>query len=362
MARRKRKKKLTKYYLLMLLLVFGICLAGALFIYNKTIKYNEIYKPEDTNTYTITVESGMTGKQIAELLQEKGIIENSSKFRKRAKILGIDKLFQAGEYQLSPSMSTDDLYYALQNAKRETVTFTIPEGYYIKQVAEKLYTEGIIRSVDDFYSACEDDYEYDFIPNEADCTGDPTGILNARANRLEGYLFPNTYQVFKDASAHDIINKMLSEFNNVYTKDYENKAEKLGYTTQEIITIASMIERETMIDDEREKVSSVIHNRLNSGMKLQIDATIQYCLGKQKDRVLYSDLEIDSPYNTYLVDSLPIGPIASPGKASIEAALYPAETDYLYYVLKPDGSGGHNFAKNSKEFENYKKQYINSLN
>ena len=361
MARSKRKKKkLTRYYLLILFLVFGLSLAAALFVYNKTIHYNEVFKPEDTSYYTITVEPGMTGKQIAEMLQDKGIIKNSSKFRKRAKVLGIDSLFQAGEYQLSPSMSTEDLYYALQNAKRETVTFTIPEGYYLRQVAAKLEADGVV-SKEEFFKALEDDYNYSFIPDESECVADPTGTLSARANRLEGYLFPNTYQVFKDASAHDVIDKMLSGFASVYSDDYVNKANKLGYSTQEIITIASFIERETMVDEEREKVASVIYNRLKSPMRLQLDCSIQYCLGEQKDRVLYEDLEINSPYNTYKVDGIGAGPIASPGKASIEAALYPAETDFIYYVLKSDNSGQHNFTASYTEFEKYKNQYINSL-
>lgn len=361
MARRKKKKKITRYYLLILFLVFGLSLAGALLVYNKTIHYNDVFKPDDTQTYTVTVNPGSTGKQIAELLQKEGIIKDSSKFRKKAKILGIDVLFQAGEYQLSPSMSTDDIYEALQHARRETVTFTIPEGYYIRQVAEKLVNDGLIASVDDFYKACEDDYDFDFIPNEADCASDPTGTLSARANRLEGYLYPETYNVFKDASAHDIINTMLSQFAKVYSEDYATKAKALGYSTQQIITIASMIERETMVDLEREKVASVIYNRLNIDMPLQLDACVQYCLGEHTDRVLYEDLEINSPYNTYRNKGLPIGPIASPGKASIEAALYPAETDYIYYVLKPDKSGEHNFAKTSTEFTKYRQQYLNSL-
>ena len=361
MARRKRKKKIARYYLLILFLIFGLSLAAALFAYNKLTKYNEVYKPDNTQTYTITVNPGMTGKQIAEMLQKEGIIKDSGKFRKRAKVLGLDVLFQAGEYQLSPSMSTEEIYDALQHAKRETVTFTIPEGYFIRQVGEKLANDGLIASAEDFYKACEDDYNYNFLPDESQCVADPTGTLNARANRLEGYLYPETYQVFKDASAHDIIDTMLAQFGKIYSDDYANRADKLGLSTQEVITIASMIERETMVDLEREKVSSVIYNRLDIGMPLQIDACVQYCLGEHTDRVLYEDLEIDSPYNTYRNNGLPIGPICSPGKASIEAALYPAETDYIYYVLKPDKSGEHNFAATSSEFTKYKKLYLDSL-
>ncbi len=359
MAKHKKKKKLTRYYLLILFLVFGLCLCGALFVYRGLTNYNDICDPDDTEYYTVTVNPGMTGKQIAVLLEEEGIIKSAAKFSKRAQIIGVSSLFQAGEYQLSPSMSTDELYEALQNARRKTVSFTIPEGYSLKLTAEKLVSDGLISSVDEFYSALEDDYDYWFIPDEL--YGDPTGVISARGNRLEGYLAPNTYEVFEGANAHDIIDKMLSGFNKTFTEDFKKKAESMGYSVQEIVTIASMIENETQVSLEREKVASVIYNRLNIGMKLQLDACIQYCLGEHKDRVLYSDLEIDSPYNTYKVDGLPAGPICSPRTESIEAALYPAETDYLYYVLKPDNSGEHNFAKTADEFSKYKQQYINSL-
>ena len=142
---------------------------------------------------------------------------------------------------------------------------------------------------------------------------------------------------------------MLNEFHKNFTDEYKNRADELGFSTQEIITIASLIEREARVDSERPLISSVIHNRLEINMALQIDATIQYILGKQKDRILYSDLEIDSPYNTYKKTGLPPTPIAVPGKACIKAALYPEETNYFYYRTKNDGSGEHNFSKTFNE-------------
>lgn len=359
MAKHKKKKKITRYYLLILLLIFGLVLAGALFMFRYIQNYNVVCDPNNTEYYTITVSSGMTGKSIATMLEEEGIIDSAKRFSKKAQLIGVSSLFQAGEYQLSPSMSTDEIYDALQHARRETVSFTVPEGYTLKQVGEKLAEDGIVSSAADFYAALEDDYDYWFIPEGQ--YADPTGTISVKGNRLEGYLAPNTYEVFADADAHDIIDKMLSGFDNIYTDDLKARAEELGLSTQEVVTIASMIEGETKVDLEREKVSSVIYNRLKINMKLQLDACIQYCLGEHKDRVLYSDLEIDSPYNTYIVDGLPAGPICSPRAASIEAALYPAETDYIYYVLKPDNSGEHNFAETAEEFNTYKQQYLNSL-
>ena len=142
---------------------------------------------------------------------------------------------------------------------------------------------------------------------------------------------------------------MLAQFHSVWTEEWQARAKELGYTPLEIVTIASMIERETSVDFERPIVAGVIYNRLEQGMMLQIDATIQYALGEQKDRLLYSDLEIDSPYNTYKIQGLPPGPIACPGAACIEAALYPEESDYLYYRTKNDGTGEHYFAETYEE-------------
>lgn len=356
MARRKRKKSSFNAVLIFLIIIVIIAIA-VLLVFRSYKNYNDVCDPTNDEYYEITVEPGMTSNGIAKLLEYNGIIRSAERFKIRAKLSHIDQSFMAGNYRLSPSMSTDEIYYALQNATREEVTFSIPEGFYIRQVAAKLVKDGLIETEQDFYKACEDDYDYDFIPNEKDCAADPTGTLSARANRLEGYLFPNTYNVFKGASAHDIINKMLFEFE----KEFVSLENKTNFTTQQIITIASLIERETKVASERELVSSVIRNRLNDGMKLQFCSSVQYSLGENKTRLLYSDLDIDTPYNTYLYSGLPVGPIASPGKASIEAALNPANTNYLYFVLKGDGSGSHQFAESYKAFSNYKQDYLNAI-
>lgn len=185
--------------------------------------------------------------------------------------------------------------------------------------------------------------------------------LPAGANRLEGFLFPETYDVFATSMEHDIINRLLGQFDAVYKDEYYNRATELGYDLNQIITIASLIERETRVDSERAIVASVIYNRLNMGMALQIDATVQYALGEQKDRLSYKDTEIDSPYNTYKVPGLPPGPICSPGEASIKAALYPENTQYVYYVLDAKMDGSHRFSKSYDEFLKNKNAYINAL-
>ncbi|MBP5750803.1 MAG: endolytic transglycosylase MltG, partial [Firmicutes bacterium] len=175
-----------------------------------------------------------------------------------------------------------------------------------------------------------------------------------------------TYRVPVGATAHDIVERMLDQFDAVFTPLWEaaggTEGGKVnGLSVHEMVTLASLVERESKAATDRDKIASVIYNRLEIGMKLQIDATVLYALGEWKDRVLYSDLEVDSPYNTYRDAGLPAGPIASSGEASLEAAMNPASTDYIYYVLKGDGSGEHNFAEDAATFEQYKAEYLNSL-
>ena len=153
-------------------------------------------------------------------------------------------------------------------------------------------------------------------------------------SRLEGFLFPDTYSVPKGSSEKFIINEMLKRFDEIYTPDMRKKAKKMGYTDREIVTVASIIERETVLDDERAKVASVIYNRLDKNMKLQMCSCVQFLLGKQKHFLDENDISIESPYNTYIYEGLPPGPIACPGKASLEAALNPAKTDYIYFVVR----------------------------
>lgn len=340
------------------LLIIG---AGILFVaYTHVKNFNEAFDPQSTAEVDFLVPSGAGTQKIGMLLEEYGLIADYRIFKYKSRFLGYDGSYQAGDFRLSPSMTMEEIMQALKKAEAHTLRFTVPEGFSIKQVGEKLAEKEVISSPEEFYAACENDYDYDFLKDVEIKYGDPTGTVSPKANRLEGFLFPETYDVYADAAPEDIINTMLSQFEKVWT-ELAKKAEERSQTVYEIVNIAALIERETKTEEERPLVASVIYNRLEIGMKLQLDCSIQYALGETKERVLYSDLEIDSPYNTYKVEGLPAGPIASPGKASLEAALNPSETDYLYYVLKPDGSGKHNFAKTEAEFQKYKQEYINSI-
>ena len=369
-SQRTKKKSKGPVVLLVLLVLLVICAAVGYKVYQNRLEYyrnyNEAFDPDSDVEIDFTVPSGSGTQKIAELLEADGIIGDATTFRVKSKLCGYDGTWQAGNFKLSPSMTTEEIVEKLQNAMAATVRFTIPEGYTIKQIGEKLTADGLISSPEEFYEACEGDFVYDFLDDVTEQYPDPTGTVSARANRLEGFLFPSTYEVYEGASAREIIGVMLRQFDKVFTPLYEEHKDdqqiaENGLSVQDIVTIASMIERETKVDSDKPLVASVIYNRLKKKMKLQLDCTIQYALGEPKERVLYSDLEIDSPYNTYKIQGIPAGPIAAPGEASIKAALMPESTKYIYYVLKPDGSGAHNFAETDAQFQKYKQEYLNSL-
>jgi UPF0755 protein len=240
----------------------------------------------------------------------------------------------------------EEIMKALVAGKAETVRFTIPEGYDIKRTSAKLTEDGLINA-ETFAKEIETGkFDYEFLKDA------PAG-----PNRLEGFLFPETYEIFANANEHDIIDKMLYQFNKVFTDEYYARAEELGMSVRDVITLASIIEREARVPEDRPVIASVFYNRLKIKMPLQSCATVQYILGEQKPVLSIKDTKIESPYNTYLHPGLPPGPIASPGADSIKAALYPADTDYLYFLAKGDGS--HAFSSTYEQFLKDKAKYIN---
>jgi UPF0755 protein len=226
----------------------------------------------------------------------------------------------------------------------DTIRFTIPEGYELVQIADKLSEEGFVNK-DKFIelTSNKDNFEdrYEFL-KELD-----------EGQSLEGYLFPSTYEIYKDAKEEDIVSKMLDEFDKVYKKDIMNKLDELDISLNEAVTLASIVEREAKVDSERPLVSAVFHNRLDKGMMLQSCATVQYILGERKENLSTAETQTPSPYNTYINKGLPPGPIASPGEKSLIAAVNPADVDYLFFVLTgPDGT--HTFTTNYEDHMNAK--------
>ena len=333
-------KKLRIVVIILLLLAL-LALGGYLYLM-KSINGPFKNVSIDSSLVKVTVEDGATTADIAEALYENGVISDIWKYRVFSKLNQYDGKYIAGTYNVSPGMTSEEIAEKLTSGETATVSFTIPEGYTVYKIADKLSEEGLV-SKDVFMDIVEngDFSEFDFL--EGTVTG---------AHRLEGFLFPETYTIHDDASEEDIIRAMLSQFQVVWDK-YKDRANELQMTPNEVITIASLIEREAVLDEDRKNVASVIYNRLNIGMQLQIDATINFALdliGQDHEYLTYDDLEIDSPYNTYQIEGLPPGPIACPGERCIEAALYPPDTEYVYYVKTTDQGVGMSFSTNYEDF------------
>ena len=293
-----------------------------------------IYFPLEENSATqkvINIPSGTNAKEIVVVLEENEIIrKNNYIFRILIKLLKLEDQLKYGEYNLSPSMNMLQILDKLVKGEVLVYEITIPEGYTCTQIAE-LLDKKEIADKETFLKLIKD-----------------------RGKFSEGYLFPDTYEVPKKYGAEKMVKAMLSNFNQIAIENkFTEKAEKIGFSLDEIIILASIIEKEAKFSEEKNKVSSVFHNRLEKGMKLQSCATIQYILKKPKERLDENDLKIDSPYNTYLYKGLPPGPICNPGLDSIIAALEPEEEDYLYFVLGENGK--HIFSKTYQEHLRNKK-------
>ncbi len=293
----------------------------------------------------IAVPKGATAYDIALILEENELISSKYSYYLYARLT--KPLYKHGLHKVN-AVSYKDITDALcADDNVVMVNITIPEGYEMKEIAEKLSKEGIV-SVEKFYKAADPElYDYWFLEN-----------IPKREDSLEGYLFPDTYRISGTESAQEIINMMLANFDRRITGEMRKQAEKSEYTFDEIITLASIIEREAADYNEFPKVAGVFYNRLNkvgeSNGYLESCATVQYILKERKNVLSVADTKIDSEYNTYKYPGLPVGPIASPSLTAIKAALYPEKTDYLYFVA--DGNGRHYFAKDyNTHLQNTKK-------
>lgn len=296
-------------------------------------------------TLSVEIPKGCTTSEIGKMLEEKGLIKSRWVFKILTRLKGYEGKYMAGTYAISTGMDIQSIMEEMVqgNVLTETVRFTIPEGFELKQIAELLDQKGIVSKEEFLKEAEEGQFDYEFLED-----------LPERDNRLEGYLFPDTYEVYVGEDAHSIIDRMLSRFENVAGEiGLIDEDKRNGLSIDQIVTLASIIEKEAANDRERPIISAVFQNRLKKGMKLQSCATVQYVLQERKPRLTYDDLKIDSPYNTYKVPGLPIGPIASPGKESLKAAMHPAQVDYLYFVVQVDGT--HRFSKSYSEFLQHKK-------
>ncbi len=293
-------------------------------------------------TVVITVPQGSGTHRIAKELKNNNLIHSEFFFKAASRVLGKDAKYNYGKFEIQRSSGYLGLFNVLTAPANvvDSVRVTIPEGYEIYKIADLLEEKGLIDKDKFYYLVDNGNFEYEFVKD-----------IPKREMRLEGYLFPDTYE-FVANDEHGIINEMLGRFEEFYNKYKENINES-PLSMDEIITLASIIEREAGSADKK-LVSSVFHNRIESPEYpyLQSCATVQYVLRERKPVLTHADTQIDSPYNTYINPGLPIGPIASPGEESIVAALFPEKTNYFFFVLGSDGE--HHFARTYNEHLNYK--------
>ncbi len=294
-------------------------------------------------TATVTIPSGADSVEISEILQENGIIKSRTYFLARLYFSPYRGKLRSGTFKIERNSLLDTVFEILSKdgELKEAVTVTIPEGYSVEMIEDKLIELGLCTK-SGFESALKKEYDYEFLKQIPDS--------EAIKYRLQGFLFPETYEFYKDASAESIIDTMLSQFQKE-TKALNLKDDEIF----DIVTKASMIEREAQMASERAVIAGVIENRLKKNMKLQIDATTTYAVtdGRfTKSRMLYDDLETDSKYNTYRYSGLPVGPICNPSIESIRAAASPDKHNYLYYHTDTEkNDGSHIF---SETFDKHK--------
>jgi UPF0755 protein len=317
-------KRLRRWQLRDLLVVVCGVVAVALIVHGTL---TPLVPVDSAETRVVTVRRGSDVGKIAHTLHQAGVIRSPAVFTLLARTLGMDRTLRAGQYELSAGMSALSILRALQ--KGSDFHVVIPEGLTIPEMADTLEKAiGLPRA--EFIAATRDSALRRRVSDPA-----PT---------LEGYLFPDTYDILADMSAREIVAQMVGRFESVYQMAFENERPPAGLSRHEVLTLASIVEAESRVPAERPRVAAVYLNRLRVGMRLQADPTVAYALGGRRDRIYYKDLEVKSSYNTYRHRGLPPGPIASPGKAAIEAVMHPQRgCQDLYFVAT--GTGSHIFSQ-----------------
>lgn len=282
-------------------------------------------KSEEKRKIHIKIRAGMSTSEIADQLAEKNVISSSLKFRIVSRLRDYDDKMKPGTYVFSENMEDEEVFEKILNGEKFVVTFTIPEGFGVKEIANRLYDLDIVDKKD-FLDEAKNFQPYDYMKKQKNV------FYSA-----EGFLFPDTYTIETDYSVEEILNLMAKNFDERLSEEMRKKAEEKNLTIYELITLASIVEKEVKFDEDRAIVAQVFFKRLQLNMPLQTDATLQYLMDTPKEDVSIEDTKIDSPYNTYQHAGLPPGPIANPGLESIEAVLNPADTNYLYFVADRDG-------------------------
>ena len=333
-----------KKVIIIILVIFLLIAAGGIFYYNSIIS-----KPltSDEENILLTIEKEDTLYNLLNTLKEEGKIKNTTLIKIYIKLNNIDGNIKPGTYEISTKENLAAFLDIISrgNEKDNIVRVTVPEGFDIEKIAKTIEESGL-SSYEDFINAVKSYPVPEYISSSSE-----------KRYNLEGFLFPDTYEFKKDSTPEDIIRVMLKRFEDVFQEI--TKDQNIQVPHEEIeryIIMASMIEKEAKNTKEMSTIASVINNRLVIPMRLQIDATVIYALGEHKERLTYDDLEISSPFNTYRIDTLPVGPIASPGREAIRAALSPETTDYIYYLYNPE-AGNHYFTKDYNDFLQKKNEF-----
>ena len=319
-----------------IMLIFIVLIGGGGYLYIQSA-----LKPIDSTskkqkTVEIPLGSSVTG--IAEKLEANGIIKNAKVFKYYVKLKN-EGGFMAGDYQLSPSMDVPEIVSRLKTGKvlaKASFKITVPEGQQLKEIAA-IMAKATNQKEDDVFNKLNDkEFIKTLMAKYPDILTDE--IMHSTVKYpLEGYLYPATYPFYKpNPSVEEMVTAMLDKTRNVLS-DYTEESDKKKLSIHQLLTMSSLVEEEATKKADRKMIASVFYNRMKKGMPLQTDPTVLYAQGKHKDKVLYEDLEVDSPYNTYKNTGLPPGPISNAGKMSIEAALEPTETDFYYFLATADG-------------------------
>jgi len=300
--------------------------------------------PSSSQTVLVTIRQGESVRDVGERLEKEAVLSSAILFRIMVALEGYEGQLKAGDYEFEKGMPTVQVIDRLRKGITSPLVVTIREGMRAEEIADLMQSKGVV-SRQSFLEAIQGSYDFAFLLNKP-----------VRAN-LEGYLFPDTYFFGRTTSVEDAVKQMLENFDTKFSQDLRQEAANLGLSVHTVVTLASIVEREAQVPEERPIIAGVFLRRLRLGIPLEADPTVQYAVGNDpasvaefgywKKELSQQDLEVDSPYNTYRRMGLPPGPIANPGLASIEAVVRPAQTNYLYFVAKPDGS--HAFAETLEE-------------
>ncbi len=311
---------------IVLLVVLGLGFARGLWL------YLDAPTTDTGETRSVEIPNGTPFNQVATMLEKEGVITGSRKFRWLAWFQGIEKEIKAGDYTFRTGMRPSEVIDMLVEGRYTTITVTIPEGFTVLQIARIFQEKGLGR--EEVFLALSVDPQ--FIKS-----------LQIKGNSLEGFLFPDTYQFRKGMGEDAILREMVGRFKQVYSDTYRKRAKELGLDQTEVVTLASIIEKETSDPSERYVIGAVFHNRLKKGIPLQSDPTVIYGIKDFNGNLTKEDLQTETPFNTYLIKGLPPQPIANPGEESIKATLYPSPDNYLYFVSKNNGT--HHFSATLEE-------------